>query len=449
MTDVTDALRTGLLSAWDRSDRILGMLHPDALHARPIPLRHPFVFYLGHLPAFAWNQIGKGVLQRPPRHAGFDELFERGIDPPDTGDGAPAQDPPARWPDIDAILSYRDGVRQAVLASLPELAGRAPRDTMARHGRVVHAVVEHELMHHETLLYMLSALEPSRWRPPDADPPLAGAGRTRRPVGVPAGRVTLGARSDDRQFGWDNEFPEHSTDVEAFPIDDLPVTVGEFLAFVEAGGYERPELWSESGRAWLAARRPRHPHGWRRDAGGWRVARVHGEAPLEALAELPASVTWVEADAFARWEGRRLPTEAEFHRAAYGTPEGRANAMPWGDAEVDARRANVGFARWSAAPVGSHPEGRSAFGVHELVGNGWEWTGTPFGPFPGFEASMPGYPGYSADFFDGRHYVLLGGSWATDRKLVRRPFRNWYQPHYPYPFTKFRCVGASRGGGAG
>jgi formylglycine-generating enzyme required for sulfatase activity len=146
-----------------------------------------------------------------------------------------------------------------------------------------------------------------------------------------------------------------------------------------------------------------------------------------------------EAAAFARREGARLPSEAEFHRAAFGSPDGGRRQHPWGDAPPSRERGNLGFHFWSPAPVGAFPAGASGFGIHELVGNGWEWTSTAFAPFPGFEP-LEGYEGYSADFFDDHHFVMLGGSWATDAALARRSFRNWFQPHYPYVFSKFRCV---------
>jgi formylglycine-generating enzyme required for sulfatase activity len=149
--------------------------------------------------------------------------------------------------------------------------------------------------------------------------------------------------------------------------------------------------------------------------------------------------SWAEASAYARWRGARLPREEELHRAAYASPDGTRRLWPWGDEAPQACHGNFDFRRGSPLPVGAHPAGASAWGVLELVGNGWEWTETPFGPLPGFQA-MPRYPGYSADFFDGRHFVLLGGSWATDRALLRRSFRNWFQPHYPYVFAKHRCV---------
>jgi formylglycine-generating enzyme required for sulfatase activity len=150
-------------------------------------------------------------------------------------------------------------------------------------------------------------------------------------------------------------------------------------------------------------------------------------------------VSQAEARAYARWRDARLPTEPEYHRAAYGGARGSARPFPWGDAAPTAAHGNVGFTNWAPTPVGTHPAGASAWGVHDLVGDGWEWTATPFDGFPGFEP-MPTYPGYSADFFDGKHYVLKGASWATADDLLRPSFRNWFQARYPYVFAKFRCV---------
>jgi formylglycine-generating enzyme required for sulfatase activity len=153
----------------------------------------------------------------------------------------------------------------------------------------------------------------------------------------------------------------------------------------------------------------------------------------------PVYVTHAEATAYARWRGARLPTEAEFQRAAYGTPEGGERPFPWGDAAPDERHGLFDFHGWDPAPAGSHPDGRSAWGVADLVGNGWEWTRTPFAPFPGFRP-MASYPEYSADFFDGEHFVLKGASPATAIELLRPTFRNWFRPRYPYVYATFRCV---------
>jgi len=153
----------------------------------------------------------------------------------------------------------------------------------------------------------------------------------------------------------------------------------------------------------------------------------------------PAYVSHAEATAYARWKGRRLPTEAEFHRAAYGTPAGEEREYPWGAEEPAARHGNFDLRRWDPTPVGAYPECDSASGVSELVGNGWEWTSSVFGPLPGFRA-FEFYPGYSANFFDGHHYVMKGGSSRTAACMLRRTFRNWFQPHYPYVYAKFRTV---------
>jgi formylglycine-generating enzyme required for sulfatase activity len=153
----------------------------------------------------------------------------------------------------------------------------------------------------------------------------------------------------------------------------------------------------------------------------------------------PVYVSHAEASAYVRWAGKTLPTEAQWQRAAYGTPQDCEHAYPWGDAPPLPGLGNFDFRGWDPVPVGAFPQNRSAFGVTGLLGNGWEWTSSLFVPFNGFRP-FACYPGYSADFFDGRHYVLKGGSARTASCLLRRSFRNWFQPHYPYVYAGFRCV---------
>jgi iron(II)-dependent oxidoreductase len=150
-------------------------------------------------------------------------------------------------------------------------------------------------------------------------------------------------------------------------------------------------------------------------------------------------VSQAAATAYAQWRGYRLPTEAEFQRAAYGTPEGRERAYPWGDATPSPAHGVFDFTSWDPEPAGSHPSGRSAWGIDDLVGNGWEWTSTLFAPFSGFRP-IPSYPEYSADFFDEEHFVMKGASPATARELIRPTFRNWFRPRYPYVYATFRCA---------
>jgi formylglycine-generating enzyme required for sulfatase activity len=157
----------------------------------------------------------------------------------------------------------------------------------------------------------------------------------------------------------------------------------------------------------------------------------------------PVYVSLAEAMAFAKWSGARVPTEAEFQRAAYGTPEGTERHHPWGDAVPTAAHGVFDFNSWDPEPAGSHPDGKSAWAIHDLVGNGWEWTTTPFAPFAGFRASAS-YPEYSVDFFDGEHFVIKGASPATARELIRPTFRNWFRARYPYVYATFRCARDAR-----
>lgn len=380
--------RARLEAAWARTDALFDAL-PD-WHARPIALRHPFLFYVGHLPAFAWNQLAVAVLEEPGRGP-FDRLFAFGIDPED--EAAAAAQSIRTWPSRDEVLAYRDAVRAETLALLPRLA--TAEGVMARNARAVHQVVEHELMHHETLLYMVQQAGlrlHDRW--------VGGDGEAATEIEVPAGTAVLGADFDTLPFGWDNEFPRTPLEVPAFRIDSLPVRIADWQAFVAAGG-PTPDGWIDG-----------------------RVRTVCGDLPLDAVRGWPVQVSQEQATAYAAWKGRRLPTEAELARVRH-EPDG----------------ANVDFAHWSPLPVGH--AGPSPSGVREVVGNGWEWTCTPFRGLPGFRAYMDSYPGYSADFFDDRHVVVVGGSWATDRSLLRPSFRNWFPTRYPYVFSAFRTVAAS------
>ena len=425
-----------LEAAWERSDLVLGLLTEDAWLERPIALRQPCIFYLGHLPAFAWNQVWRGVLGRPSFNAEFDKLFERGIDP--VGDYVPTT---VAWPAAAEVLAYRDRVRAALRDAFDDVAALAAGDPLAERGRIWQLAIEHELMHHETLLYMFQQLDGRyKRRPPGLRAPATRGAAAPARIRIPGGRVTLGAAFERLPFGWDNEFPEHAVEVAPFAMDATPVRNAEYLAFVDAGGYGTRRLWSDEAWAWKEKAGVRHPTFWARNGKGWTCRTMFDAVSLEDAADWPACVSWAEARAYATWKGMDLPTEAEFHRAAFGSPAGAVREHPWGDTAPCPEHGSLDFRDWAPTPVGSHPAGASAWGVHELVGNGWEWTSSVFAPYPGFTAYARTYPGYSADFFDGKHYAMLGASWATDAALARRSFRNWFQPHYPYVFAKFRCV---------
>lgn len=428
--------RDRLEAVWRRSDALFALVEDATLFEQPIPLRQPLVFYLGHLPAFALNQLWRGHQGRPSFRSEFDALFARGIDP--VGVDAHVPPSPERWPPVAAVREYGARAREALRQAAEALDERRAADR-----EVLGTVVEHEMMHHETLLYMLQRLPPERKARPGSLAYRFGPAVRREQVEVSAGCATLGAGRDEIAFGWDNEFERHVVEVPAFRVDSTPVTNAELLEFVAAGGYARPELWSEDDWAWRARTRLVHPPFWVRGEDGYRLRTLFDDLPLGDVSGWPAWVSWAEARAFTRFRGARLPSEAELARAAFANPEGGSRPHPWGEQAPEQRHGNFGWRHWAPTPVGSHPDGASGFGVHELVGNGWEWTRTVFAPFPGF-AARPSYPGYSADFFDGRHHVMLGASFATDDGLVRRSFRNWFQPHYPHVFAKFRCVRPAR-----
>jgi gamma-glutamyl hercynylcysteine S-oxide synthase len=432
-----ERLASRLEEARARTDEIFDRVQPDALYDRPIPERHRLVFYLGHVEAFDWNLVARQAFGLEAFNEGYDRLFAFGIDPVD---GGLPNEPASDWPKRDFIESYNRRVRDVVDACV---AGEHPariEDVEV----VFQMAIEHRLMHAETLAYLLNQLPYSMKIAPRAPAAIdatardsARNGRLEALVTIPEGRATLGRRRADPGFGWDNEHEEHVVNVPGFAIEKHKVTNGRFLEFLRDGGYEQRALWSDADWEWKAKEAVRHPGFWVERDGQWFYRGMFAEVPLPL--EAPVYASHAEASAFARWAGGVLPTEAQFHRAAHGTPGGAERSYPWGEESPSATRGNFDFHRWDPTAVGGFPESASAFGVDELVGNGWEWTSTPFAPFAGFEAH-PFYAGYSANFFDGHHYVMKGGSPRTAACMLRRSFRNWFQPHYPYVYGAFRQV---------
>jgi gamma-glutamyl hercynylcysteine S-oxide synthase len=405
-------------------DKLFDLVRPEALYDRPIPERHRLIFYLGHLEAFDWNLIATGPLGLPAPRASLDKLFAFGIDPVD---GNLPSDQPSDWPSLDQVRDYSRTTRRAMDEHLATFADE----------QLLHVALEHRLMHAETLAYLLHQLPLDRKYRASQDAFFTGHPANPHMVRIPAGTATLGMNAGDG-FGWDNEFGQQTSTVAQFAIDAYNVTNGEFLDFVQAGGYQERSLWSEDAWQWIQQCGISHPGFWSRSHGAnWRYRGMFEE--IELPLDWPVYVSHAEASAYARFKGRELPTEAQYHRAAYGTPDGEENPYPWGHRAPEEAPGNFDFRRWDPAPVGAHPGSNSAFGVADLLGNGWEWTSTPFGPLQGFEP-FPFYPGYSANFFDGKHFVMKGGSPRTAACMLRPSFRNWFQAQYPYIYTAFRCV---------
>jgi ergothioneine biosynthesis protein EgtB len=423
------------------TDALFALLPPNSFYERPIPERHRLIFYLGHLEAFDRNLLSS-ALGLGLEDSAFDKLFAFGIDP--VGGGLP-KDQPSEWPEIGQVERYNRQVRTRLDERLRDPSVARALAASAEIGTLLHVAIEHRLMHAETLAYLLHNLAFEK------KVPHAVLAADERPapdakmVTIPSGIATLGQSRDSLTFGWDNEFGMQRVLVPSFSISVFPVTNAEYLKFVRAGGYQSGKYWRTEDWEWVRKQKLEHPHFWTKlgnspaedAATKWEYRGMFASIPLPAA--WPVYVSYAEAAAYAKWAGRKLPTEEQWQRAAYGTPEGRERAYPWGDEPAEFWRGNFDQDRWDPTGVDTHPEGASGFGVYDLLGNGWEWTSTTFGPLPGFEP-FDFYRGYSADFFDGKHYVMKGGSSRTDACMLRRSYRNWFQPHYPYIYSSFRCT---------
>jgi gamma-glutamyl hercynylcysteine S-oxide synthase len=438
-TIVRQELTEQLAGARQRTDDLFAVVKPDFLYDRPIAERHRIIFYIGHLEAFDWNLFHERVLGIKSFHPEFDRLFAFGIDP--VGGGLPA-DQPSDWPSIAAVRDYIRKIRAVLDEKLADalIDSHVPTGDGFPLSTLLNVAIEHRLMHAETLAYMLHQVSLDRKvRQSESlvsvTPPVDYGS-----IEIPAGAITLGLSRDSDVFGWDNEYESHTVNVAAFAMDRYKVTNRQHLEFINAGGYETRALWGDGDNSedwkWKSAQEISHPAFWKLADNQWLYRTMFEEIPLPM--DWPVYASQAEAKAYARWAGKSLPTEAEWQRAAYGTAHGGERTYPWGE-QAPAATFNFDFSRWSSAPVNAFPENRSAFGVHGMLGNGWEWTSTEFAPFPGFEP-FPFYRGYSADFFDRKHFVLKGGSARTAACMLRPTFRNWFQAHYQFAYTGFRCV---------
>jgi iron(II)-dependent oxidoreductase len=331
----------------------------------------------------------------------------------------------------DEARRFAADVRARSLALLDgvELGG----DPLLDDAFVYGMLIQHEHQHVETMLATLQLRDTPY---PLAEQPLP-AGRTppHAEVLVEAGPFVMG--SDDEPWAYDNERRAHELDLPAFSIDTVPVTNAAFADFVEAGGYEDRRLWHESGWAFRCEQALEHPGFWRREGRDW-VRRRFGHWEELPAGEPVQHVSWYEADAFARWAGKRLPTEAEWEKAASWQPDGEKVRYPWGDAPPEPDEANLAGPRLGPAAAGAYPAGASLWEAEQLVGDVWEWTASDFTAYPGFEA-FP-YAEYSEVFFGTDYKVLRGGSWATHPVAVRGTFRNWDFPIRRQIFAGFRCA---------
>jgi gamma-glutamyl hercynylcysteine S-oxide synthase len=334
------------------------------------------------------------------------------------------------------MLDLLRDVRERVLTRLEQVDFNAPNE-LVRDGYVYAMVLQHEYQHNETMLQTCQLKQGVPYAAPRAWPvPQPQLELDRSMVRFPGGEAMIG--SDDRSEAYDNERPRHRVRLAPFIIDVAPVSNGDFLAFMHDGGYARREFWSDQGWTWLQDAQVEAPKYWFRQHAEWHVRHMD----LAALVDVRLPVCHVsqhEAEAYARWAGKRLPTETEWEVAAsWDESTGTSRAFPWGDAPAARTLANVDQLSFQPAPIGAYPDNVSPLGCYGMIGDVWEWTSSDLSGYPGFEA-FP-YPEYSETFFGSEYKVLRGGSWATRPGAIRNSFRNWDYPIRRQIFSGFRCA---------
>jgi iron(II)-dependent oxidoreductase len=406
-------------------------LSDEDLHDQHDPLMSPILWDLGHIAHFEELWLTRN-LDGPIEFVEMPGLYNP-FEHPRSTRGSLA------LPGLDECRAIMDEIRGRVLARLVSADFDAAQPLL-RDGFVYQMVLQHEYQHNETMLQTLQLKRGTPYSPLTRVAPETGAGRLPAAPGemvrFPGGRIQIG--TDDRSAAYDNERPAHAVDVAPFWIDAYPVTNADYLVFIGAGGYDTPEYWSEAGWRWRTEADAKAPKYWLYAGGAWSTRSMDRRGAVEPWHPV-SHVCWHEAEAYARFAGKRLPTEVEWEAAASWDPAtGTKRAFPWGDAPADRTLANVDQLAFGTAPIGSYSRNVSPIGCHGMIGDVWEWTSSDFGAWPGFEA-FP-YQEYSEVFFGTDYKVLRGGSWATRPGAIRNTFRNWDYPIRRQIFSGFRCA---------
>jgi iron(II)-dependent oxidoreductase len=415
-----------LTTARDRTALLTTCVDEHELTAQHSPLMSPLVWDLAHIGNQEELWLLRAVAGREAMRPEIDGLYDAFEHPRAERPSLPLLPP-------EEARHYAAEVRGRALDVLESAPLTGRRLTEA--GFAFGMIAQHEQQHDETMLITHQLRRgPQALTAPDPEPvpPYDGPAE----VFVPGGPFIMGTSTEP--WALDNERPAHQVQVPPFYIDAVPVTNGAYTAFIEDGGYGDERWWTPQGWAHIRAHGIEAPLFWRREGGQW-LRRRFGVTEVVPPDEPVLHVCWYEADAYARWAGRRLPTEAEWEKAARHDPAtGRSRRYPWGDADPTPEHANLGQRHLRPAPVGSFPAGASPLGVRQLIGDVWEWTSSDFLPYPGFTA-FP-YKEYSEVFFGPEYKVLRGGSFAVDQVACRGTFRNWDYPVRRQIFSGFRTA---------
>ncbi|MBB4893207.1 iron(II)-dependent oxidoreductase [Streptomyces olivoverticillatus] len=418
-----------LLTARERTRILTDCVDERELAAQHSPLMSPLVWDLAHIGNQEELWLLRAVAGQEALRPEIDSVYDAFEHPRAERPSLPLLGP-------DEARSYAADVRKRALDVLhtAPLFGAGP---LVEDGFAFGMVAQHEQQHDETMLITHQLRSgPAVLTAPEPPPAVPDAALLPAEVLVEGGPFTMGTSTEP--WALDNERPAHHRFVPSFFIDTLPVSNGSYLRFIEDGGYEEPRWWHPEGWAQVLRHGLRAPLFWRREGTTW-MRRQFGVVEPVPQAEPVLHVSWYEAEAYAAWAGRRLPTEAEWEKAARHDPAtGRSLRYPWGDADPTPEHANLGQRHLRPAPVGAYPRGASPLGVRQLIGDVWEWTSSDFLPYPGFRA-FP-YREYSEVFFGTSYKVLRGGSFAVDPVACRGTFRNWDLPIRRQIFSGFRTA---------
>ncbi|WNI19733.1 ergothioneine biosynthesis protein EgtB [Streptomyces sp. ITFR-21] len=433
--------RAALETARRRTIELTDAVSEEDLTAQHSPLMSPLVWDLAHIgnqeELWLIREAGRRPGLRPDLDTLYDAFRHARADRPALPLLSPAES-------RAYIAEVRSGTWE-VLDTL-DTSADSPEPLLA--GAFVFGMLaQHEQQHDETMLATHQLRKgPAVLDAPAPPPAPADAATLPREVLVPGGPFTMGTSAEP--WALDNERPEHTVDVAAFWLDTVPVTNAAYQEFIADGGYRDPRWWTPEGWRHVEQVGLQAPLFWSREPGGGWIRRRFGRVEPVPADEPVLHVCWYEADAYARWAGRRLPTEAEWEKAARHDPAtGRSRRYPWGDADPGPEHANLASRHLQPTPAGSYPAGAAPSGARQLIGDVWEWTASDFGPYPGFEA-FP-YKEYSEVFFGPEYKVLRGGAFGVDPVAVRGTFRNWDYPVRRQIFAGFRTARDASGAAGG
>ncbi len=422
-----DQLASLLAEARARTLLLVEPLSDEELRMQHDPLMSPILWDIGHIAHFEMLWLVENT-QGPVQFSEMPGMYNPFENPRAVRDKL-------KLMQLPELLKFMEQVRARVLERIADVDLHGD-DPLLRDGYVYRMVAQHEYQHNETIL---QTLQLKRGEPYHPAPRIAVPEATIRSAGMvhfPGGEVPIG--TDDRSAAYDNERPRHTVHLDPFWIDAAPVSNAEYLEFMHAGGYTTRELWSDAGWAWLREARVDAPKYWDTEGGGWRTRSMDRIGPVDPHHPV-CHVCYHEAEAYARWVEKRLPTEQEWEAASTWNPEtGTRSEFPWGNETPTPEHANLDQLTWGTAPIGAYPRNVSPLGCYGMIGDVWEWTRSDFRPYPGYQ-TFP-YREYSEVFFGTEYKVLRGGSWATRPGAIRSSFRNWDYPIRRQIFSGFRCA---------